>query len=37
MKTVKYKTIHDLTKKTIETLLKEIFTLHNQNENEQKM
>lgn len=26
-----------LNKKTIETLLKEIFTLHNQNENEQKM
>ena len=34
---VKYKAAQNLTKKTVETLLNELFVLDNQGENEQKM
>ena len=37
MKTVKYRTTQNLQKKTVETLLNELFNLDNQDSNKQKM
>ena len=37
MKTAKYRIVRNLTKKTVETLLNELFTLDEHDKNEQKM